>query len=212
MTPTGNDLEKLASQTGPFVFPGAAVDTGEAVADEEESTYVVFQTVAASDAPGLCTRLESHGIPSEIGARTDVGDPAHVDIKVREVDRAAAEEAIADQGTKDDGSTEEDRERLIADWVCPECRRRTLVQLPLSKGARWLRFAWVLVLLIPLLVMLVLPSSPAPDIVEMINRLPDWWPVAWLASVAVLACVAIIPTRGRRCTECAWRSDRNSYA
>ena len=188
------------------MFPGAVVDAGGAVPDEEESTYVVFQTVAASDAPGVCARLESHGIPTEICRRIDAGSSPQVDIKIREVDRAAAEEAIADQGTQDDGSAEEDRERLIANWICPECHGQKLALLPLSRGARCLRFAWVLVLLIPFFVMLVLPTSPAPDIVEMINRLPDWWPVAWLASVAVLACVAIIPTRGRRCTECGWRS------
>ena len=195
------------------MFPGygEAASVGHG-AGEPEDLYVRLRSVAPDEARSLCIRLESEGIPCSAeleGASADaLPDQTRVAILVRETDVGAANEILSLPQAAEEEDEDDEEKRLVDNWICPACRRRELVALPLSKNWRSVQLGCITVVAVPIIVTFLLRMFPSPAIDEDLSRLANRWAWAWILCILATAVLVVFAPRDKRCKACGWKSAR----
>jgi hypothetical protein len=145
-------------------------------------------------------KLEAHGIPVSLADREMAAvHPlvfSEVRVQIRECDEFRARELLLRPADDDEG------EYVDEDWRCPNCHRKTIDLLPLSRGWQATRAGCLTVALLPLLVPILLTVLA---LTEWNNQIGDafWtWFVPWLLLVTALSVALLNARRRKRCREC----------
>src|SRR5579884_1204324 len=178
---SGSDSSNGAPSAGePFVFPAPIGSRDREEEEEAEPAYVVLCVVSSADAPEVCARLESEGIPCSVSRNRNADGEAEsetppVEILVREPELDLAREVLRRPDRPAQELAEEDEferwseERCVENWICPRCRRRSLVLLPLSRGWRNVRNGFLYLLILPVATVLLLSLVSRASVVETLH-------------------------------------------
>jgi hypothetical protein len=194
-----------------WTFPGYPGRTSAGAESVDDSLSVQLASAPMDQARSICVRLESEGIPCSL-AREPTGvagssEEAHFAVFVRQADVEAANGILSNPNATEEDNEENDNERLIDAWICPACRRRELVTLPRSKGWQRFKLVWLVIFGVPILVPFLFRIMPSPEVQAEINSITAQWIILWFMFVMTSAALFVFWPRGKRCTQCGWRSD-----
>jgi hypothetical protein len=181
-----------------------------------DADFVELCAVSEADAAQCIAKLEAVAIecrrsdsPSEQSSVSS--HSAETVLLVRRDHLEAARDVMNDQhashsADEDDPEFEKTaRRQMIANYICPICRKRTLDLVPLTPF--WRRFYFILVLLIIVLagvmVIMYIPMDPAP---EELDQIRQGLLVALISSATVLGIAVAFLPRSKQCTKCNWQT------
>ena len=119
----------------------------------------------------------------------------------------AANEILSNAPATEEDHQETDKERFINAWICPACRCRDRILLPRSKGWQRFKLVWLAIFGVPIAMGFLFRIMPSPEVQAEIDSIPDRWVIAWFIFVMISAPLFVFWPRGKRCTQCGWRSD-----
>ena len=164
-----------------------------------EVRLVTLQTMTPMEAELARVKLESEGVQcfaanSEAARINSLWNiPVRLQVREDELERAREILARAPENVAEGEYVEED-------WRCPQCRKKAFDLLPLTPGRRWLRDAWVVMLLVTLASCVI----PLDQVVALPGEVKMWGYFAWGVALVVIGAVVVMGKRGKRCRECGW--------
>jgi hypothetical protein len=150
-------------------------------------------------------KLESEGIASYVGDQQMAAVHAlvisEVPLLVREADVEEAKEILA--RPPPDAT---DDEYVDEPWRCPQCHRKTVDLLPLSRPWQMTRVGCLSLVALPLLLPLIGLLSGAEATRWLGAHMANWF-VPWLVAVSALSAILLLRKRQKQCSECGhtWR-------
>jgi hypothetical protein len=203
----------------PWVFPRELTGgPDEHANDEDDVAWTVLCTVADGDADEIGALLESEGLPAhaepskEVVAAEESSEAvarfADIHVHADHLDAARGmlarprEHMLAEAEADRIEHAKSRRERDVANWVCPECRK-ALRRLPLSPAWQKVRLLCFVLVVGPVVFML-LPTLPIDSVERFVKSPPIVAVIAWFMLLAMLALLMTGGVSDKYCPTCGW--------
>jgi len=211
------------SEQPPFHFPESS-GTARVPDKEVGEPDTVLCQLEPEEAEALCERLRRRGIACEMRPAELVRDEIAIIVAKAELDTARHWRDLPDEDSDDeehdeardaeDGEEEPEQDRIaemVDNFVCPECRTRTLDVMPRRGPSRVARSVAIGMVIGPILVSIITSTLRMRTIDRLLDDLPSWWPMAYVLAIGALVVYVVSNKCTRRCSVCGWQSTPTGF-